>query len=141
MAHSGGIVRKEHIKLCGNCHEFKPVDCFHISRAEKDGLAWRCKKCAAEYRKEYKKRKGGWGEAHLTEQGPRHKRRTKQQEQAGYLARRAYPKAQHCSNCDRHGGHRHHEDYSEPIDIVWLCPSCHTKYHAGRKKAIHEHNP
>lgn len=27
----------------------------------------------------------------------------------------------------------HHEDYSKPFDIIWLCSACHNRLHAERK--------
>ena len=40
-------------------------------------------------------------------------------------------KPHHCENC---GKRRivvaHHEDYFKPIDIVWLCKSCHRYRHS-----------
>lgn len=38
-----------------------------------------------------------------------------------------------CFFCQSEGGlHAHHEDYSHPLDIVWLCSSCHGKLHQIR---------
>jgi hypothetical protein len=39
-------------------------------------------------------------------------------------------------NCEACGQHHtritaHHEDYSKPLDVVWLCPSCHHHTHYG----------
>jgi hypothetical protein len=28
------------------------------------------------------------------------------------------------------GIHAHHEDYSRPLDVLWLCQSCHQRVHA-----------
>jgi len=38
-----------------------------------------------------------------------------------------------CSSC---GGkckpHAHHDDYSKPLDVDWLCRHCHRKLHGGK---------
>jgi 5-methylcytosine-specific restriction endonuclease McrA len=43
----------QQLKRCSNCGEIKPLDAFHISRANNDGRAYRCKSCFREYHAEY----------------------------------------------------------------------------------------
>jgi Zn finger protein HypA/HybF involved in hydrogenase expression len=37
----------------------------------------------------------------------------------------------HCSDCEcEHNRlHGHHDDYSKPLDVRWLCPTCHKQWH------------
>lgn len=36
-----------------------------------------------------------------------------------------------CDQCNANDSrlHAHHADYSKPLDVVWLCNSCHSKLH------------
>ena len=40
-----------------------------------------------------------------------------------------------CSRCGRTTNvHAHHDDYSKPLDVTWLCPPCHAVRHAEQKQ-------
>lgn len=39
-----------------------------------------------------------------------------------------------CSKCHKEGlPHAHHEDYSKPYDVIWLCSTCHFYLHHQSK--------
>ena len=57
-----------------------------------------------------------------------------------YLARQKLNKAllsgriirpRHCELCNKNGKrlHAHHEDYSKPLEVIWMCILCHTEIH------------
>jgi len=40
-----------------------------------------------------------------------------------------------CEDCGSTGKvHGHHDDYSKPFDVRWLCPLCHVRLHRMEKK-------
>ena len=36
---------------------------------------------------------------------------------------------QPCEQCEAKRVHAHHDDYSKPLKVRWLCPKCHKVYH------------
>lgn len=44
-------------------------------------------------------------------------------------------KPEHCSNCNKPGKiEGHHDDYSKPLDVDWLCTRCHKNLNHLKKK-------
>lgn len=39
---------------------------------------------------------------------------------------------QSCSVCGLEKAHAHHEDYSKPLDVIWLCRKHHREVHNGK---------
>jgi hypothetical protein len=42
-----------------------------------------------------------------------------------------------CHACGKRQAHAHHDDYSRPLDVVWLCP----KHHFERHKSLNQTAP
>jgi hypothetical protein len=37
-----------------------------------------------------------------------------------------------CTQCGNEKSHGHHEDYTKPLDVLWLCNLCHKQLHNQR---------
>jgi ribosomal protein S27AE len=40
---------------------------------------------------------------------------------------------QSCVRCGDPRTQAHHKDYSNPFDVIWLCPFCHSREHRPSK--------
>ncbi len=42
-----------------------------------------------------------------------------------------------CESCGFDGRtHAHHDDYDKPLNVRWLCPACHIKWHAENGEGL-----
>ena len=40
-----------------------------------------------------------------------------------------------CEVCGKENAHAHHEDYSMPFEVIWLCPLHHKEHHKNKELA------
>ena len=43
-----------------------------------------------------------------------------------------------CVRCANENTVAHHEDYSKPLSVIWLCRKCHMARHAEMRVAAHD---
>ena len=149
-------------KKCKRCLVVKPLADFYRHKKMADGRLGFCKECVknrvAKNRRvnieRYRKYDRQRGNRQTTEYAREYYKKNrgiimeKQREaRAGvkrleFLARTAVKNAirggklvrpEKCEACDKLGTpHGHHENYSEPLEVVWLCPKCHGAIHQIR---------
>ncbi|MCK5616792.1 hypothetical protein KAR91_83800 [Candidatus Pacearchaeota archaeon] len=143
----------------GHCGRVKPLSEFYKNLAAKDGHTTRCKECLKEQsKKDYHNNPiGGSARVRAYQQMNREKiarqRRTpgnikkkrdasdlwsmlnpekvKAHKKVGYALKTGkLIRPSTCSSC-RGGGRieAHHEDYEKPLEVIWLCSSCHRIEH------------
>ncbi len=119
-------------KRCVKCGAVKPHEHFYTSKVNKDGLQAYCHACHQEANRRSRLRNRKEITARL--------RQWKLQNPEKYLAHQAVAHAvragrlvapAQCERCQRDGSvlHAHHEDYTQMLDVIWLCQSCHAQRH------------
>ena len=150
-------------KPCRQCGETKPLSEFYRHSAMPDGHLNQCKECKRAYAREYRQNNLERVQAYDRERGsmPHRKAAVKRRahrykhKNAEYAARyySKYPekyrarnmvnaairdgklKARPCEVCGHAVGiHAHHDDYSKPLEVRWLCP----KHHGERHRELNE---
>lgn len=131
-----GVVSSSEAAEAGMSHYFTGKPCKHGHIAKREVVSCNCIECYetihAAARAESKSRYRENNPQHIIELERRGKDRHK------YLARIKAQKAvksgklcrQPCEVCGQFSPiHAHHEDYSKPMDVVWLCPLHHSERH------------
>jgi|TARA_R110000782_G_scaffold162405_1_gene254246 hypothetical protein len=132
------------MKTCNSCKTEKSVGDFGKRIASKDGLSAKCKVCQRVYDKARSKDKCREDARRIyaqTEEG----RLTTSKAKAEYRKRNPIKAKAHavvsrsirsgnlvrkpCEKCSKEPTHAHHDDYSEPLNIRWLCDFHHNKWH------------
>ena len=143
------------MKTCFKCKIKKPLSEFYRHSQMADGYLNKCKECAKldvrTHRRQNEHVRQADRERHAqksTDPVYLQKRRDYQLEymndhpeaKAAHRAlniavRWGRIKKQPCSNCgSTENLHAHHEDYSKPLDVIWLCCLCHRREHGGAVK-------
>ena len=130
-------------KKCFKCGEVKPLSAFYKHAKMSDGHVNKCKECNKidvsknrakniEHYREYDRRRGSRQNAdYFREYRKTYPNKYKAQTMVSNALRDGRMKKEtNCSQCnsDFHV-HAHHDDYSFPLTIRWLCAACHSQWH------------
>jgi hypothetical protein len=130
------------MKNCFKCGLLKELKEFYKHPQMPDGHVNKCKECNKKDVRENRSNKIDYYREYDRERGCRQdkeylkKYRSKYPKK--YNAHKLIQKAiksgklfsEKCQDCgDDKLTHAHHDDYSKPLNIRWLCPACHKKWH------------
>jgi len=138
------------MRKCCMCHELKSEEFFDRNSAR--GFSARCKSCRNMHQREYRKKHPGYNSLQCKKHYSDNKDRVDSQiikwRTADPLRYRAHNalhyevkmgrivKPDNCSICGETAQVvGHHDDYSKPKEVRWLCRSCHKNLHLETSRA------
>jgi hypothetical protein len=117
-------------RVCCKCKKLKILDAFPFDKTNKFGRAYRCKECEKiDNRIRYLK----YISIHKEEIIKRRKKYDVKKRNAQQMAyNRIKINTNICSVCKKVSNkiERHHFDYSKPLEVVFVCRSCHRLIHS-----------
>lgn len=132
------------MKKCFKCGEEKDLAAFYKHKQMKDGHVNKCKECTKadvrtnrsnnlDYYREYDRKRG----SRLTKEATRSYRERNPVKWAAHMMinnrvkNGTIVKPDNCAECGSNEFrlHGHHDDYGKPLEVRWLCPSCHHQWH------------
>lgn len=133
-------------KICFKCKQKKELNEFYKHPRMKDGHLNKCKECNKkdvsknyadniDYYKNYDAMRNDSNKR--KEKALEYQTNRREREPIKYKARTAVSNAirdkklfkQPCQECGNIKSQAHHEDYTKPLEVVWLCFICHRQEH------------
>ncbi len=139
------------MKTCFKCNTRLPSSDFYAHKGMKDGLLNKCKSCTKNDVKKHREKNIGRIRAYDRNRGnrqdPEYLHGYRKRNAIKYRATTAVNNALRdgkltrnptCESCGNNSEHAHHDDYTKPLDVRWLCAACHLQWHSvnGSGKTI-----
>ena len=146
---------------CSKCKKLKPVGSFYKDKSKPTGFRPSCKECDKPYAKAYRNsNKERYAASHKTWRKKNRKQRrpklsaelirirtakstdiwrkknvlkTRVHKKVAVALKSGWLLKMLCHICDSPNSHAHHEDYSKPLEVHWLCPKHHKERHVELK--------
>lgn len=129
-------------KECFKCKRVLPLSSFYKHKMMADGHLNKCKECTRsdvsknrsanlEYYRKYDRERGNRQDAdYIREWRKKYPNKYRAHNLINNAIRSGNLVKKSCAECDSElPAHAHHDDYSEPLNIRWLCPACHKQWH------------
>lgn len=113
-------------KFCTTCKAWKPRSEFYKTRARVDGLCARCKDCDRAHERNRRAKDPLHSKKRYAKRDPvkrKAREAVRHRIASGTIIR------QPCERCGMQNAHAHHDDYSKPLEVRWLCVKHHAEVH------------
>ena len=136
------------MKKCFKCGEEKPLHEFYKHKQMKDGHVNKCKKCnkrdVANHRlenidkiREYDRSRGSrQSYSYIKEYREKYPNKYKATTMVNNHIRSGNLHKEPCEVCGAGKAVAHHDDYSKPLNIRWLCQAHHKQWHAKNGEGL-----
>lgn len=130
------------VKTCFKCNTEKPISDFYKHPKMADGYLGKCKDCTkrdtrinrrkkSDYYRDYDRKRGN---RQHKEYESKYRSRFPEKHAAHIIVNNAIRNKklvkEPCFMCGCNNVHAHHVDYDKPLEVIWLCPTCHKRIHA-----------
>jgi len=127
-------------KTCNKCGEEKPLELFYGAASNKDNLSGHCKSCKAKYGRVWRGKNPDYYSKYavshrksICETSNQWNKDNPDKARCRGIVWRALKNGdifkESCVVCGNHNSQAHHDDYSLPLDIIWLCNKHHKELH------------
>lgn len=129
------------MKICKLCNASKELSEFYIIKGNKDGLSGSCKDCTkkriSKHRKNNIERIRAYDRQRGCRQEESYRKEIRKNKPKQYVAQTAVNNAiragklkrKPCEVCGCGNSHAHHDDYSKPLKVRFLCAMHHKQWH------------
>ena len=113
---------------CCLCKEYKSKNDFSLDKNRDNGVSSRCNECKPEYNKKREKDR----RVYHTQYDIKYPEKLKGRIMVRNALKNGDITKLPCQFCNSERSMGHHDDYSKPLEVRWLCQKHHSQYHLAQ---------